>query len=117
MAKGWSATDWNKFFETPNPWDYDNNYEQTKYNQTLQLLPDEVIGSALELACAEGHFTELLAPRVNELTGADISSYALRRAKERCNKFANTRLIELDFLINKYPEATISSLQRSPIFL
>jgi hypothetical protein len=60
MAKGWSAADWNKLFQNPDPWNCDNDYEQTKYKQTLQLLPEEAIGSALELACAEGTLRKCL---------------------------------------------------------
>jgi len=46
------------------PWQYDNPYETTKYEQTLALLPRRSIRNALELACAEGHFTARLASRV-----------------------------------------------------
>jgi SAM-dependent methyltransferase len=45
----------------------------------------------------------MLAPRVNKLTGADISSNALRRAKERCNNLINAQFIELDFYTQKIP--------------
>src|SRR5689334_2736914 len=49
------------------PWDYTNVYESTKYEQTFSLIPDGPIEDALELACAEGHFTPRLAGRVNRL--------------------------------------------------
>ena len=55
------------------PWRYTSPYEQTKYEQTLSLLPPKRISRALELACAEGHFTIQLAPRVESLIAADIS--------------------------------------------
>src|SRR5439155_14525525 len=40
------------FAEQPDPWQYTSPYEQTKYQQTLELLPSAPIGRALELACA-----------------------------------------------------------------
>ncbi|MDX6556313.1 MAG: hypothetical protein QOD86_2508, partial [Miltoncostaeaceae bacterium] len=43
------------------PWRYTHPYESLKYRQTLDLLPPGPIGTALELACAEGHFTVQLA--------------------------------------------------------
>ena len=61
------------FAAQADPWLYTNPYEQTKYEQTLALLPTKRIHSALELACAEGHFTVQLAGRVDRLVAADIS--------------------------------------------
>jgi peptidoglycan/xylan/chitin deacetylase (PgdA/CDA1 family)/GT2 family glycosyltransferase len=78
------------------PWDYAAPYEQLKYEQTLQLLPPGRIGQALELACAEGRFTEQLAPRVGELLATDISEVALVRAAARCAGLPNVRFQQLD---------------------
>jgi peptidoglycan/xylan/chitin deacetylase (PgdA/CDA1 family)/SAM-dependent methyltransferase len=96
-----------EFFETlfttqPDPWNYTSPYEQTKYEQTLALLPVP-IGRALELACAEGHFTVQLAPRVGSLVAADISVTALRRAAERCAGLDNTEFINLDLIRDPLP--------------
>lgn len=79
------------------PWRYTNPYEETKYGQTLSLVPEGPIGQALELACAEGHFTVRLAPRVGHLVAADISRIALERAARRCEGLANVdfRLLDL----------------------
>ncbi|MBI2487673.1 MAG: glycosyltransferase [Deltaproteobacteria bacterium] len=77
------------FSKHPDPWNYTNPYEQTKYQQTLSLIPDGLIEEALELACAEGHFTVQLATRVKHLLAADISQIALSRAAERCKNFKN----------------------------
>jgi peptidoglycan/xylan/chitin deacetylase (PgdA/CDA1 family)/GT2 family glycosyltransferase/SAM-dependent methyltransferase len=77
------------------PWDYDSAYEQEKYRQTLGLLPERV-EHALEVGCAEGVFTRLLAERVRRLTAADISPRALARARERCADSANVAFAQLD---------------------
>lgn len=76
----------NSIFEEDNPWLYTGDYEQTKYEQTLAVIGEQRIGRALELACAEGHFTVQLAPLVDELIAADISPIALERAEQRCRR-------------------------------
>lgn len=68
------------FAQGADPWNYGTPYEQLKYQQTLSLLPAGRPGKALELGCAEGRFTRLLAPRVGRLIAADFSQIALQRA-------------------------------------
>jgi peptidoglycan/xylan/chitin deacetylase (PgdA/CDA1 family) len=94
---------WEAVFATPDPWDYGSLYETGKYRRTLDLLPAGPIGPALELACAEGHFTRLLAPRVGRLTAADISDRALARAAERCRDFPNIAFRRLDLEVDPLP--------------
>jgi len=77
------------------PWSYESEYEQEKYRQTLALLPEHV-EDALELGCAEGVFTRMLAERVRSLTAADISPRALARARERCDSCRNVSFVQLD---------------------
>ena len=72
---------WNRYFATEDPWNYGSSYEQEKYERQLEILPAGRIGRALELACAEGHFTRQLAPRVDHLTATDISAIAVERAR------------------------------------
>lgn len=96
------------YFETlfatePDPWKYTNPYEQTKYEQTLELLPDVPIQSALEIACAEGHFTVQLAPRVNTLLAVDISEIALQRTAERCAAFSHIQYQQFDLVKDDLP--------------
>src|SRR5262249_10549827 len=85
------------------PWRYASAYEQTKYEQTLSLLPAGRIGRALELACAEGHFTVQLASRVDDLVAADISRIALDRALERCGHLGNVHFARLDLTADELP--------------
>lgn len=83
------------YASNPDPWDYENVYECVKYEQTLSLIPAG-IATALEIACAEGHFTRRLAPNVRHLVAADISEIALSRAAERCKEFKNVLYRQLD---------------------
>jgi peptidoglycan/xylan/chitin deacetylase (PgdA/CDA1 family)/SAM-dependent methyltransferase len=87
---------WDKLFATPDPWGYGSAYEQTKYKHTLELIPDVPISRALELACAEGHFTAKLAPLVGQFVAADISELALSRARHRCREFENVTFKRLN---------------------
>jgi len=84
------------------PWSYHSPYEQEKYRQTLSLLPERV-ERALELGCAEGVFTELLAPRVEALTAVDISPRALARARTRCASVEHVAFDQLDLFEEPLP--------------
>jgi peptidoglycan/xylan/chitin deacetylase (PgdA/CDA1 family)/protein-L-isoaspartate O-methyltransferase len=94
---------WESVYASADPWAYGSAYEQLKYRRTLSLLPDGPIGQALELACSEGWFTAMLAPRVGHLVATDISETALGRARERCATFANVDYGHLDFFDEPIP--------------
>lgn len=68
----------------------------------MSLIP-EGIEKALELACAEGIFTEKLAQKVGRLTATDISQRAVDRALERCHDHRNVELRVLDFVRQDLP--------------
>jgi peptidoglycan/xylan/chitin deacetylase (PgdA/CDA1 family)/SAM-dependent methyltransferase len=90
-------------FAAADPWKYATAYEQTKYDQTMSLLPDERIERALEVGCAEGHFTARLAGRVGHLTATDISHTALVRAGARCGDCTNVAFERLDVVADALP--------------
>ena len=94
---------WDRYFATEDPWNYRSPYEQEKYQRQLALLPDGRIERALELACAEGHFTRLLAPRVGHLTASDISAVAVERARQRCKDQENVEFSVLDLSADALP--------------
>jgi len=91
------------FAKQPDPWRYTSPYEQTKYEQTISLIPRCHITRALELACAEGHFTMQIAPLVGRLIASDISRLALDRATERCSGLTNVRFELLDLVRDPLP--------------
>ncbi len=92
---------WESIFTQPDPWSYESDYETDKYRRTLELLDDQTFETGLELACAEGRFTRMLAPLVEHLTAADISHSALERAQERCKDFDQLDFLQLDFFNNE----------------
>jgi len=70
----------------PDPWRFETSpYEQAKYAQTLTALgPDSRrFHRALEAGCSIGVFTELLAPRCDDLLAVDASPTAVAHARER----------------------------------
>jgi peptidoglycan/xylan/chitin deacetylase (PgdA/CDA1 family) len=91
-----SPNEWDRVFALPDPWAYESDYEAVKYAQTLALMPEGIVADALEIACAEGHFTVRLAPRVGRLTAVDISGRALARARARCSGHGNIIFQTLD---------------------
>ena len=95
------------------PWAYETPYERTKYQQTLELIPNGKIGRALELACAEGRFTRLLAPRWERLIAADFSQVALQRA-EAAASAANVQFqLSISLTTTSRASSTSSSAVRS----
>ncbi|UCI07181.1 trifunctional glycosyltransferase/class I SAM-dependent methyltransferase/polysaccharide deacetylase [Mesorhizobium sp. B1-1-8] len=94
---------WDRHFATEDPWNYNSPYEQEKYERQLEILPAGPIARALELACAEGHFTRQLAPRVGHLTATDISAVAIGRARARCGDQPNVEFGTLDFSTDTLP--------------
>jgi peptidoglycan/xylan/chitin deacetylase (PgdA/CDA1 family)/SAM-dependent methyltransferase len=85
------------------PWNVSSRFEKAKYEQSLELLPSGRFGRALEVGCAEGHFTRQLAPRVDHLVAADISHLALERAAQHCRECRNVETLPLDLARDPIP--------------
>jgi SAM-dependent methyltransferase len=91
------------FASRDDPWGLASDFEQTKYARTISLLDAKRYRRALEVGCAEGRFTELLAPLVDSLVAADISQVALDRASERCSRLGNVSFVRLDVVDDDLP--------------
>ena len=91
------------FASGADPWRYTTPYEAKKYEQTLSLLPAGRIQRALEIGCAEGHFTDVLATRVEALVAADISAIAIERAAARCRERPNVSFARVDVVRDPLP--------------
>ncbi|HEX7761885.1 MAG TPA: SAM-dependent methyltransferase, partial [Caulobacteraceae bacterium] len=92
-----------ELFREEDPWNYTNRYESLKYEQTLALLPDQPFDNAMEVACAEGHFTRMLAPKVERLLAVDISRKALERAVARCAGLDHVSFKPFDLVSDPFP--------------
>ncbi len=86
------------------PWRYTSEYEQVKYQQTLDILPNKKWKRILELGCAEGVFTEMLAPHGSQIMATDVSQVALKRAAERCQSFPQIQFKHLDIATGNIPQ-------------
>ena len=111
LGGGWGATaadgsrraEFNAIFaEGADPWGYTSEYERAKYDQTLTLMP-ELPARVLEVACAEGHFTQMLARRAGVVVAADVSPIALERARRRCRDHDNVSFLQLDLVDDELP--------------
>lgn len=67
------------------PWQFETSpYEAEKYSSSLAILPRERYGSALEVGCSIGVFTQMLAERCDRLLAIDLAEKALDEARRRC---------------------------------
>ena len=67
------------------PWDFETSeYEQQKYANTIQSLPQPHYSTALEIGCSIGVLTAQLAPRCKSLLSIDVAESALAQARARC---------------------------------
>jgi peptidoglycan/xylan/chitin deacetylase (PgdA/CDA1 family) len=95
---------WEEVFAEEDPWDYgSSDYERWKFAQTLSLLPARRFARALELGCAEGHFSLRLAPLVGQLIAIDISPTAIDRARARCAGLDNVQCRVLNLARDPLP--------------
>ena len=66
------------------PWGFaDDPYERAKYARTVAALGGRRFARALELGCAHGELTALLAPACDQLVAVDAAPTAVARAAER----------------------------------
>ena len=76
-----------EFTAREDPWDYHGLDQAERIHAEIAVLNTargtEQFHCALEIGCAEGAFTEQLAPLCELLTAADISPVALQRAQKR----------------------------------
>ncbi len=94
------------------PWGYQTtSREQDRFRvalgQVRRQAPEAGFDRALEVGCAEGLFTALLAEHARSLLAVDISGIALDRASERCAGLGNVRFkrwdLRQDPLIGQFP--------------
>jgi SAM-dependent methyltransferase len=72
---------WDVFYrEHVDPWQH---ADQAKYGRMMELLGGRRYRNALEIACAEGVFSETLASLCDRLLSVDISAVAIERARKR----------------------------------
>jgi 2-polyprenyl-3-methyl-5-hydroxy-6-metoxy-1,4-benzoquinol methylase len=81
--------------------------EHVRFQRQLEML-DSVRGGrvferVLEIGCAEGMFTEMIADRSESLLAVDISATALLRARHRRDWTSRVRFQQWDLVCNSIP--------------
>lgn len=80
------------YTEAEDPYGFDrNSFEKLKFDRLVDVCGDRRFGRALELGCAVGSFTELLAPRCREVVAVDISAAAVRATSARLSDAPGVR--------------------------
>ncbi|HEV2054414.1 MAG TPA: SAM-dependent methyltransferase [Methylomirabilota bacterium] len=103
------ADDEQEFARTRDPWAFETDpvAGRDRFNRELVMLDAVARGvrfsRALEIGCAEGMFTEALAPRCDQLLAVDISHVALERARARCAWGSHVRFAEWDLRTDPLP--------------
>jgi O-antigen/teichoic acid export membrane protein/predicted O-methyltransferase YrrM len=98
------------FSEREDPWEYASAPERgtERFKDALASLRNAVghdrFGAVLEIGCAEGRFTGLLAPHCRNLIAVDISAVALGRARIRCAPLASVEFRQWDLLRDEVPD-------------
>lgn len=73
-------------FATPDPWHYETGEDRKRLilaDSMLKRVQQAKFRKAIEIGCAEGVFTEMLAPRCESLIAVDFAPIALQRARQR----------------------------------
>jgi predicted TPR repeat methyltransferase len=87
------------FSGAADPWSSTSAEEQERFSVTLRTLEasgQKQFDRAVEIGCAEGIFTEMLAPFCTNLTGLDYSTVALDRARQRLHGASGVRFEQWD---------------------
>ena len=97
-----------QFERQVDPWGYASTPNEGRRHQDELKMLDAVragakFGKVLEIGCAEGIFTEMLAERCDSLLAVDISPVALERARERRKWGEQVRFQELDVRADPLP--------------
>ncbi len=91
------------YSENNDPWNFETSpYEQRKYRNTLNAIPERKFKNALEIGCANGVFTALFAPQCEKLLALDLNPTALESAKKRCSHFSQCQFLQWD-IVNGVP--------------
>jgi SAM-dependent methyltransferase len=106
---------WDSFYEPVDPFRFDSDpREALKYERTLDLCGQGPFDRALEVGCAEGVFTELLASRCRELLAVDISEVAVDRAAARTRGVPGVRC-EKRTLPREFPDGPFDLIVASDV--
>jgi predicted TPR repeat methyltransferase len=105
-----------QFFDArDDPFGFDENpNEQIKFRKTLEACGEGNLGRVLEIGCAVGSFTELIAPRATDLLAIDVSEAAIQQATERMSGHPHVHL-EARALPAEFPDGPFDLIIASDV--
>jgi len=105
-----------QFFDSGgDPFGFDENpNEQLKFRRTLEVSGEGSLGSVLEIGCAVGSFTELLAPRATQVLAIDVSAPAIEQARQRLDQYPHVR-VETRTLPAEFPDGPFDLIIASDV--
>ncbi len=88
----------NDFAQSEDQWNFEtSSHEKERFKKLLSFARSVPHASILEIGCAEGHFTELLATISQDITAIDVTPLAIQRAKKRVkSKFVTFEVTTID---------------------
>jgi SAM-dependent methyltransferase len=93
------------------PWVYRGRAIPEKRREfILDDLRQHRYSRLLEIGCAEGWMTALLAELTDELVSIDISEVALARSRESCNEKSNVVFAKVDILNDPLPDGLFDGI-------
>jgi SAM-dependent methyltransferase len=103
------------FFDEGDPFGFDRNpEEQLKFARTLEVCGGEGLGRVLELGCAVGSFTEVLAPYADQVVALDVSQSAVDRVAQRLAAQPHVRAVAMG-IPAEFPEGTFDVVVASDV--
>lgn len=70
-------------YRMPDPWLIKSDFQRKRFMTIVNFISDKKYRNCLDVGCGTGYVTNLLAPYCKKITGLDISSYAIERAKKQ----------------------------------
>jgi SAM-dependent methyltransferase len=103
------------FFDDGDPFGFDiNPEERLKFQRTLEVCGQGDLGRVLELGCAVGSFTEILAPRASEVLAVDVSQAAVDQVARRLRDHPNVRAQAMS-IPAEFPDETFDLVVASDV--
>ncbi|MBI4056947.1 MAG: methyltransferase domain-containing protein [Elusimicrobia bacterium] len=83
------------FHSRKDPYRYGTlEFERRRYDLMLRFIGDRHYLNALEVGCAEGHFTEKLFTFCQNITTMDVSETAIERARKKFENNSHIQIIQ-----------------------
>jgi SAM-dependent methyltransferase len=103
------------FFDDGDPFGFDiNPEERLKFQKTLEVCGEGPLGRILELGCAVGSFTEILAPRATDVLAVDVSQAAVDQVVRRLRDHPNVRAKAMS-IPAEFPDETFDLVVASDV--